>query len=339
MENQFILRLPDTLLGIDPKDCSICKINQKEVNFTIKRNNLITNYPGIICRIPSIVESHKILDNKLYKIADLSTLIVIYEKKNFNFNLDEEILKIESCGLTPPMAYVKERRFEKNSVKSEEVEKIEKKVNELISEDSKAIKVEILNNDKESTDTDLDMLAAELENDFKIKDTVINDTSRQDSININTRIESVNNISRIENVNNNRVGKSNDIKKVVDVGLDMGSKDMPVVNPNEIDEIFNGNFNTNYSDQIHNEKISNDQQINYRQSDNEMVLMNHTAPEPASIPSSGENSIKSQELIALEIKIKEKQEQFDKAANPILKKRFEQVLNTLKEEYQKLLQK
>jgi transcription initiation factor TFIID subunit 7 len=99
---------------------------------------------------------------KLYKIADISTLIVIYENKNFN--IEEEILRLESSGLTPPMTYVKERRFAKNSVRTEEVEKIEAKVNNLLLKDSKAVKVEIVSNEKESNETDLDMLAAETEN-------------------------------------------------------------------------------------------------------------------------------------------------------------------------------
>lgn len=181
MEQQFILRLPDSLKDFNPKECKMVKVNQREVNFITGGRT----YPGIICRIPTIVESQKIVDNKLYKIADISTLVVIYEEKSFD--VDEEIWKHESSGLTPPMAHVRERRFSKTSVKTEEVEKIERKVADMLKADSKAIKVDVMMND--SMDAEIDVLAAEIENELSKGIDSILSTEENVEITVKDKIE------------------------------------------------------------------------------------------------------------------------------------------------------
>lgn len=289
MEQQFILRLPDSLLEIDPKECSLTRVSQKEVNFTVKGKI----YRGIICKIPSVVESQKIVDNKLYKIADISTLVVIYE--NNEFILEDEIFKHESSGLAPAMAFVKEKRFEKNSVRSEEVEKIETKVNELLSEDLKAIKVEIVANEKESTDIDLDLLAAEIENEFR------------PSVNEKT-VDSVIPMAKP------RI--STDKGKSIHKNSFEGSKsiDFDIPDIPDIDDALVDKNMENADLELAAELLSLNL-VDERESEKNL------------------EDISDPELIALKIKIKEKEEQFEKAANPILKKRFEQALGTLKEEY------
>lgn len=246
MEQQFILRLPETLKNVNPKDCKLQKITQREVNFIVNDKT----YPGIICKLPTIVETQKVVENRLYKISDVSTLIIIYLESGFN--IEEEILKYESSGLTAPMYYAKERRFAKSVVRTEDVERIEKKVAELLKSDLKSQKVEIIMNDKESNETDIDMLAAEIENEL------------------------------IDN--SNKVVLENDIENILE-------------NINERSEI--------------NEKTV--------EIEKPKVLE------------------KKPEILELEKKIKEKEEQLEKASNPILKKRFEQALETLKEEYRKML--
>lgn len=214
MQQQFILRLPEALKGVKPGECRLVKSSEREVCFMVGE----TPYPGVIYRLPTIVETQKVVDNKLYKIADLSTLIVVYEDSSFD--LQEEIQKYESSGLTPPMHNARERRFTKTTVRTEDVEMIERKVVELLRADSKALKVEIVT----SEETDIDVLAAEIENELAEKP----------------------------------------------------AEAVP-------------------------------------------------APEPVEVPAPEEDEL-------LE-KIREKQEQVDKAVNPILKKRFEQALASLKEEY------
>jgi len=156
MEQQFILRLPESLKTVKPTECRLIKSDEREMRFMVGE----TSYPAVMYKLPTIVETQKVVDNKLYKIADLSTLVVVYE--NSSFDLQEEIRKHESSGLTPPMYNARERRFAKTTVRTEDVEMIEKKVAELLRADSKALKVEIVTNEE----TDIDMLAAEIENEL-----------------------------------------------------------------------------------------------------------------------------------------------------------------------------
>lgn len=78
--------------------------------------------------------------------------------------MNAEISKIENSGITPPMGCVRERRYKPNSVRTEIVEEIEKKVSELLKEDARAIKVEIV--DEETDSKDIDDFAAEIENEL-----------------------------------------------------------------------------------------------------------------------------------------------------------------------------
>lgn len=315
MEQQFILRLPDSLLNVDPKDCTLTKINSREVNFNVKNKS----YPGIICRIPTVVESQKMVDNKFYKIADISTLIVIYENKDYN--LEDEIFRLESSGLTPPMAYVKERKFEKNSVKTEEVEKIETKVNQLLAEDAKATRVEIVSNEKESNETDLDLLAAEIENEFK------------PSV---SRVRLPSQAIPTEKMEAGKPSVTNPLQE---------SK-LPPLNENlEIKQRKETIEKVGSPDQLLTREIP---PIQTKAESSHIPVKTEIGSHPKSEKSIETNETsaaveatraKSPVLIELEAKIKEKEEQYEKTANPIVKKRLEQAIKELKEEYQSKLEK
>lgn len=215
MEQQFILRLPEALRSVNPSECKLIKCGEQQVGFVVGDKT----YPGRIYRLPTIVETQKMVDNKVYKIADVSTLIVIYMDNNIDEALETE--KYESSGLTPPMSSARERMFTRTAVRTEDVEKIERKVAELLRADSKALKVEIVS----SEETDIDVLAAEIENELA----------------------------------------------------------EAVLSP--------------------------------------VISVTDTVVPP--------------ELVELEQRIREKQEQVEKAVNPILKRRFEQALDSLKDEYER----
>lgn len=257
MEQQFILRLPEKLRNVEPKDCKLIQNNQNEVTFCHRDKE----YKGIICKLPTIVESQKEIDNKLYKIADISTLVVIYDT---NFDLEEEISKIQSSGLTPPMHRAKDFRFNQASaIRSEEIEKIEREVSNLLRDDAAAIKVEISTNDKESDDLDLDIIAAEIEEDLPIVKT------------------------------NDSHAKPRKMEEPQNLGMD----DLMAPNVSQTTRI---------------EPIKQ-------------------------IEPKVENRIDDEELKAIQKKLEEKEELLRKAANPILKKRFEQNVNELKKEYEERL--
>lgn len=160
MEQQFILRLHETIKHvIDLNEATIDIIDGRTVTLTYKNKK----YPGIIVKLPCIVESQKTVDDKqYYKVSDISTLIVIYPDGDFDFETEKEMHELS--GLSAPLKYVKSRRFRKRNSKVEYVEEIEKKVNELLEKDLRARSVEIMARDEKDLSDELDVLAAEIEN-------------------------------------------------------------------------------------------------------------------------------------------------------------------------------
>ncbi|ADM11502.1 TATA-binding protein-associated factor [Encephalitozoon intestinalis ATCC 50506] len=159
MEQQFILRLHESIKNeVDLKNSTLEVCNEKSVVLSYGGQK----YPGIIVRLPCIVESQKTMDNRQhYKVADISTLVVVYPHGDFDFEREREIHELS--GLCPPLKYAKARRFRKKNSKIEYVEEIEKKVGELLEKDMRARLVEVITKEEKETSDDLDMLAAEIE--------------------------------------------------------------------------------------------------------------------------------------------------------------------------------
>lgn len=160
MEQQFILRLHESIRHVvDLKDATIDMRDGRSVVLTHNSKK----YPGIVARLPCIVESQKSMDNRQhYKVADISTLVVVYPHDGFDFDKEREMHELS--GLSPPLRYVKARRFRKKSSKTEYVEEIERKVSELLEKDMRARSVEVFTRDEKEISEDLDILAAEIEN-------------------------------------------------------------------------------------------------------------------------------------------------------------------------------
>ena len=286
MEQQFILKLPDALKDLDTNQATFKKLSSREVQLVYK--NLI--YPGIICKLPTILETQKNIENKLYKISDVSTIIVIYEDSNFDLN--SEIMKIESNGLTPPMRFVKERKFKPALVKT--VIADNRKVNELLKEDARAVKIEILNEENDSNE-ELDMFAAEIENELPDE---LSQTNGMDTDSLLSE-NSVKVVLKKETGKNEAKTSSKPIK--VNVSKAPFSEILEKVILMEIE------IKPQFSEPV-------------RQQSLEMP----TFEEPI-----------NEDILEIEKKIKEKEELLNKTLNPILKKRFEQAISVLKEEYEK----
>ncbi|ORD97245.1 TAF7 [Hepatospora eriocheir] len=174
MESQFILKLPDKLKNINLLKAKLTKLNDKSVE--LEYNN--EKYEGFIVRPPTIIESHKILDGKLYKIADINSVVVIKDKDVEQEVINKEIKDMEVSGITPPMKYCKLRRFKKNPERLKLIKEIEESVQSLIDEDEKAIKVEIINPEVKEVDD----IAAEIENELKIDEDIIEESIDEDFI-------------------------------------------------------------------------------------------------------------------------------------------------------------
>jgi len=119
-----------------------------------------SRYSAKLVDLPTITESHKILDNKqLFKVADISQMLLVEEKLRDNdaaangdpassghagssldkaFDIDDFIYP---HGITPPMHWARKRRFRKRANKRN-IETVEKEVERLIEEDELAEKVE-----------------------------------------------------------------------------------------------------------------------------------------------------------------------------------------------------
>jgi transcription initiation factor TFIID subunit 7 len=240
MEHHFILRLPDSLQSADVVEANLVLVSSKEIQLTVNNRT----YSGIVCRPPTIIESHKNAGNKLYKISDVSGLIIINEDPSENIceNIAENISKVEASGITPPMFLVKERWFSNDEYSEDLPEDVEDKIMELLEEDSKAAKVEILN---EENNCSLDMLAAEIEKEIPVN-------------------------------NEQSCGTQEAKDTVIQVEGSDGTTDRSAQNI----------------------------------------------------------KIESRELEELEDKIKKRKEMVDNALNPILKKRFQSILDGLMEEYE-----
>lgn len=252
MEQQFILRIPESLRANLDKS-KLSKINDKQIELEIEN----TIYKGIICKLPTILETHQIVDNKLYKSADISALIVILPDAPNNEEINKEIEKNEINGLSKPMLEIKRKR-PKETAKKEEYEEIEQRVAELLREDARAMKVEIL---EEEIECEIEMLAAEIES-----------------------------------------------------GL-------PVRNETEEEE----------RDEEKDENENEDEENKERQAESQTEVKDEPAEDKV--------EIYSEEVVAIERKIKERKELLEKTANPILKKRFSEMLKQLEKEKDELLSK
>lgn len=164
MEEQFVLRVPERLRERMEKDIANNKLDGITIKMISRKEALLSydgkSYNGHFVDLPCIVESHKTLDNKQFiKVADISKLLVFSEDGK-----REEDLGVS--GLTPPMKYVKQRRFRKRLTKAPIVEEIEKAVAKLLEKDREAVRVDVQVSSREGKDSegeDVSSLAAEIE--------------------------------------------------------------------------------------------------------------------------------------------------------------------------------
>jgi len=167
MEDQFIIRVPECI-----RDRVVCDVKENRVHkLAIKmissKEGMLTyenkTYPGYITDMPCIVETHKTLDNRQFiKVADVSKVFVFAEDQS---TLGSKVEQAKMSGITPPMAYVRNRRFRKRLTKAPIVEEIEKAVADMLQRDREALRVDVqvINKGENETEEDVSSLAAEIE--------------------------------------------------------------------------------------------------------------------------------------------------------------------------------
>ena len=109
-----------------------------------------TLFSAKLVDLPSIIESHKTLDNRqFFKVADISQMLLVEDRiqdesqasssaSGRGFNIDDFIYP---HGITPPMKWARKRRFRKRAARRA-IETVEKEVERLLKEDKKAEKIE-----------------------------------------------------------------------------------------------------------------------------------------------------------------------------------------------------
>ncbi|KZT11325.1 uncharacterized protein LAESUDRAFT_740854 [Laetiporus sulphureus 93-53] len=104
-------------------------------------------YSSKLVDLPCIIESQKTLDSKqMFKVADICQMLVLGDRVNDeealtnqkNFNVDEFIWP---HGITPPLHYVRKRRFRKR-INRRTIETVEQEVERLLEEDALASQVQ-----------------------------------------------------------------------------------------------------------------------------------------------------------------------------------------------------
>lgn len=154
-ESQFIIRFPHSIVGAVrtevvesgcPGDLCITFSNDRiaKVSFEGK------TYPAVLLDLPTIIESHRMLDDgsQYVKIADIHQVLCVYESTaNDIFKVDVENYRrmhwLCADGLTPPMRNVCVRRFGKKLGSGVDrgmsVEEIEQHVQKLLQKDSDCV--------------------------------------------------------------------------------------------------------------------------------------------------------------------------------------------------------
>ena len=159
LENQFILRLPPAPAAalravvasgvLNLKDRLTIQIESDMRHCTVRFDGWIL--PSKIVDLPTIVESLKTLDGKLfYKTADICQMMICKEavdEDRFDFDdgkkKDAKDKKYQwPHGITPPLKNVRKKRFRKTLKKKfVDVPEIEKEVKRLFKTDSEAISI------------------------------------------------------------------------------------------------------------------------------------------------------------------------------------------------------
>ena len=114
------------------------------LRFTSKTKGHLTYTPTMqssrinLVNLPTIIESQKIIHQSIYKIADISQMIIVGDTNNdddcdTHFNENDDVEEFEECnsGITPPLYQCKQKRFKK-VVRQQAVKDVEEQVRMLL---------------------------------------------------------------------------------------------------------------------------------------------------------------------------------------------------------------
>ncbi|KAG0152220.1 hypothetical protein CROQUDRAFT_650315 [Cronartium quercuum f. sp. fusiforme G11] len=172
-EEQFILKMPpgpdcEKLRGlVDGRKDIDCETENLFFKFKDSRRGVFNigkrMYGMKLVDLPCIIESQKTFDNKhVFKVADICQMIQVEDGpindessvSQGNFNIEDFICP---HGITPPLHHVRKRRFRKR-LNKRTIETVERAVERLLEEDSRAdqVIIDIVDNVRDLSDSEGD---------------------------------------------------------------------------------------------------------------------------------------------------------------------------------------
>ncbi|KAJ1983994.1 hypothetical protein H4R34_000954 [Dimargaris verticillata] len=149
-EHQTILRMPDSALAESLRQ----KLQEKvlddlKLQFLDERRAMLTidgvTYDAKLMDLPTIVESQKTYDNRqMFKIADISQMLVVerpVDPEEYQSRVQRQLVTSEKYismdGLTPPLKYCRKRRFRKRDSQKAQ-DRVEQELERLLTLDAQA---------------------------------------------------------------------------------------------------------------------------------------------------------------------------------------------------------
>ncbi|ELQ73959.1 Transcription initiation factor TFIID, subunit TAF7, partial [Trachipleistophora hominis] len=171
VEEHVILRIPDTLREQFDREIEELGHPDCEFDFTDSENITLrykgTKYKASLIPLPCILEAQKTFDgNQFYKINDVANMLVVWPKNYTEVEINHYTKIYAASGITPPLKFVKYRRWRERAQSLSAVEEVEKKVKELLERDKLATSVRIQTINADNEEEDVSSLAAELEHNL-----------------------------------------------------------------------------------------------------------------------------------------------------------------------------
>lgn len=173
MEEHVILRVSEELQSSFTDEietngfpnCIFKFIDDNKIELEYKNKT----YRASLIDLPTFIETHKSLDgNQLYKINNVSRMIVVWPSDFNQKQIDHHVKIYTNSGITPPLKYVKLRRWQKTIRRSSREQNVKEIVAELLRKDALASSVDIQQFNMDKNDDEISSIAAELEKDLEL---------------------------------------------------------------------------------------------------------------------------------------------------------------------------
>lgn len=275
--------------------------------------------------LPCLIESQKTLNHRLfYKIGDIHQLITLSNSENSSFSDNNrgtvnEASRAELHGLTPPMQCVRSRRWRKRAGNQRVVESTEKEVARLINEDKRAARSE-------------SRCLCTCNADFR-RMVTINEPEEE----LAESLEDIGGNNEISDDEDDASSVDSEMAAELESEMNKAFADMDDEDEEEEDEVdLNGANLLTAEGTSEIEKLALERGEEAVDEDEEdEIPENEDDEDDESLTLLKEQHQEiAEEINDLNEKLHEKQQQVKKSVNPIMKRRFEEIVSKLQNELQ-----